>query len=298
MPTTASVETRSFRLPGSGVAFDMVKIPGGTFTMGTPDDEAGREADEGPQREVTVQPFWMMSHEVTHDLFQLFRHRDMDTDSTLVDASDFSADAVARPSPPYEDPSHGLGKEGHPAVGMTQWSALHFARWLGNKTGWFFRLPTEAEWEYACRADGPPSDLAAAAWYVDNSGEAFHEVGTKNPNGWKLYDMLGNVSEWTLDQYVEDYFTQVEDGAVSPWIEPTKLHPRTVRGGAYDDDASEMRCGARLKSDLDWKKRDPQLPKSFWWNTDSQFLGFRLMSPVNTPSSEELEMFWFQVLGE
>ena len=195
-----------------------------------------------------------------------------------------------------------MGHEGHPAVSMTQWAALHYARWLSDKTGHFYRLPTEAEWEYACRAgaDEPLAGIALerSAWYYDNSGETFHPVGEKRPNAWGIHDMLGNVAEWTLDQYVADYFEQLpEDGANSPWVAPTRLHPRTVRGGAYDDDPEVIRCSERLESSLNWKRRDPQIPKSFWWNTDSTFVGFRLVRPANPPSAEEIELFWFQVFG-
>ena len=86
--------------------------------------------------------------------------------------------------------------------------------------------------------------------------------------------------------------------AVDPWAMPTALHPRTVRGGAYDDYVEDVRCSARLESSLNWKRRDPQIPKSFWWNTDSPFVGFRLIRPVEAPSPEDQEMFWIMVLGE
>jgi formylglycine-generating enzyme required for sulfatase activity len=185
---------------------------------------------------------------------------------------------------------------------MTQWSALHYAKWLSEKTGHFFRLPTEAEWEYACRAGSEGArpfdddELDEYAWYWDTSGEVFHPVASLLPNPWGLYDMLGNVAEWTLDEYTEDYFESVDPD--HPWIEPVRLHPRTVRGGAYDDDPDALRCGSRLESNMEWKRRDPQIPKSFWWNTDSPFVGFRLIRPVDPPSPEDQEMFWIQVLGE
>jgi len=294
--------TDTVRVPGTDVRFVMAWIPGGTFRMGSPPDEEGRDADEGPMRDVTVEPFWMGVHEVTWDEYAVFRFVERDSDSTAVDGSDFRADAAARPSPPYEDPGHGMGKEGYPAAGMTQWAALQYAKWLSEKTGDFYRLPTEAEWEYACRAGQAESpaglSLDRAAWFFDNSGETFHPVGGKRANAWGLRDMLGNVAEWTLDEYVADYFDRLpEDGATSPWVEPTRLHPRTVRGGAYDDDPEAVRCAGRLESSLNWKRRDPQIPKSFWWNTDSPFVGFRLVRPATRPSDEDIEYFWFLVLG-
>ncbi|MDX1546961.1 MAG: SUMF1/EgtB/PvdO family nonheme iron enzyme, partial [Rhodothermales bacterium] len=242
---------------------------------------------------------------ITYDQFAPFRYREQDTDVTATDAP-FDADAVARPSPPYEDPAHGMGNQGFPAAGMTQWAALHYAKWLSDKTGHFYRLPTEAEWEYACRAgsDTPYAfghDLAgldAYAWYWDNSDERFREVGQKTPNAWGLYDMHGNVAEWTLDEYQSDFYATLPEAVEAPWRAPERLHPRTVRGGAYDDDPEALRCAARLSSSPNWKRRDPQIPKSFWWNTDSPFVGFRLVRPAVPPPPEEQAAFWRQVLGE
>jgi formylglycine-generating enzyme required for sulfatase activity len=274
--------------------------------MGSPDDEAGRDTDEGPRRWVSVDSFWMSIHEVTYDEYAVFRYENLDSNVSQADSTTFNADAVARPSPPYEDPAHGMGNQGFPAAGMTQWAALHYAKWLSDMTGHFYRLPTEAEWEYACRAgSGTPfsfGDDANAlddyAWHYGNSDEVFHRVGQKEPNAWGLYDMHGNVAEWTLDQYEADAFSFLPDSANAPWTEPTRLHPRTVRGGAYDDDPDALRCAARLRSNLNWKRRDPQIPKSYWWNTDSPFVGFRLVRPVAPVSGEEQENFWRLVLGE
>ena len=135
----ALVETDTVTIPGTEVSFTMALIPGGTSIMGSPDDEAGRDGDEGPQRAVTVEPFWMGTHEVAYEAFAIFRYRDRDSDAAT--GPSFSADAVARPSPPYEDPAHGMGNQGFPAAGMTQWGALHYARWLSEKTGDFYHLP-------------------------------------------------------------------------------------------------------------------------------------------------------------
>ena len=306
MNTPVTLETYTETIPGTEVSFTMAKVPGGTFMMGSPDGEAGRDADEGPQRTVTVEPFWMGIYEVTYDEFAIFRYRDRDNNQTAVEGGSFDPDIVARPSPPYEDPAHGMGNQGFPAVGITQWSALQFARWLSEKTGHFYRLPTEAEWEYACRAGtttaysfgDDPAALDEHAWHYGNSDEVFQKVGQKKPNPWGLYDIHGNVSEWTLDQYAAAFYASLPDEAAqAPWAEPTRLHPRTVRGGAYDDDPEALRCAARLESNLNWKRRDPQIPRSLWWNTDSPFVGFRLVRPVEEPTPEEIEAFWVLVLG-
>lgn len=288
-------------IPGTDISFTLAEIPGGTFTMGSPADEDGRSDDEGPQREVTVASFHMGTHEVLYDAWAIFRTRERDNAEAGPDATGFDPDIIARPSPPYEDPAHGMGTQGHPAVGMTQWAALQFARWLTEKTGHFYRLPTEAEWEYACRAGTGASFsfgddmLDAHAWYIGNSDEAYHAAGEKAPNPWGLYDMHGNVAEWTLDEYVAEFYEGMD--AQNPWSTPTRLYPRTVRGGAYDDEVKALRCAARLRSSAEWKRRDPQIPKSMWWNTDSPFVGFRLVRPVEPPTPDAQAEFWALVLG-
>ena len=294
-------------IPATEVSFKVALIPGGTFLMGSPESEDNHTADEGPQIEVKVDSFYMSAHEVTFDAYNIFREKELD--KVPADREDWDVDAYARPSPPYEDPTFGMGKEGFPAVSMTQFAALQYCKWLSDKTGVFYRLPTEAEWEYACRAGttttyyfGDDTELLEDhAWHYDNSNEKYHPVGEKTPNAWGLYDMLGNVSEWTLDQYQDTAYahiaaTMAEE--VNPWIKPVRLHPRSVRGGSWDDDKEEARCAARIKSSMRWKERDPQLPKSFWWNTDSPFVGFRLVRPYNQPSKEEQMAFWTRVLGD
>jgi formylglycine-generating enzyme required for sulfatase activity len=307
MPTgKAPGHVRLETVPGVDVAFPMVYVPGGQFLLGSPETEPNRDEDEGPRPMVTISPFWIGQCEVTQEAFAVFRFRNLDNDSTRSPVSQFSADAVARPSPPYEDPAHGMGGRGYPAGGMTQWAALQFAKWLTDKTGRFYRLPTEAEWEYACRAGSSTAfyfgneaaDLSTYAWYWDNSDETFQPVGTRQPNAWGIYDMHGNVAEWTLDQYNPGFYEEIAAGAADPWFRPTRLHPRTVRGGAFDDDPEALRCANRLPSSMTWKRRDPQIPKSFWWNTDSPFVGFRLASPEEQPSPEEQAEFWRINLGE
>ncbi len=274
--------------------------------MGNPDTVEYRREDEGPAFEVRVDSFWMGVYEVTYEAYRIFRDKKLDMPTE--DRPNWDADAVARPSPPYEDPTFGMGEDGFPAVSMTQFGALQFCKWLSDKTGEFYRLPTEAEWEYACKAgqgdayyiEGGASDLAEYAWYYENSSEKYQKVGQKKSNPLGLFDMLGNVSEWTLDQYDPDAYrimAQEQAGEVNPWIRPTKLHPRTVRGGSWDDDADSQRCTCRIESSRKWKERDPQIPRSFWWNTDSPFVGFRIVKPNRKPSPEEQEAFWAMVLG-
>lgn len=275
-------------IPNTVVSFEMVPIPGGEFTMGTPDSEKGRSADEGPQRKVKVAPFWMGKYEVTWDEYRFFMFQNLANEALGADPT---LDAISRPTKPYVEMSFGMGINGFPAISMTQHAANKYAQWLSAKTGQFYRLPTEAEWEYACRAGKSEEGLLAEnAWYVDNSMEKYQLVGKKKPNGFGLYDMLGNVSEWTLDQYdAKAYSKPLPAGGYVPSTTP---YPHVSKGGGWSDDASRLRCGARLGSDASWKMQDPQLPKSIWYLTDAQFQGFRLVRPLQTPTAAEMFRYW------
>ena len=290
------------QIPGTEVSFMMTLLPGGMFQIGSTADDINRSIDEGPQKELALESFWIGTHEVRFEEYKIYRKKELD--KVPVDKPEWDVDAYARPSPPYEDPTFGMGETGYPAVSMTQLAALQYCKWLSEKTGEFYRLPTEAEWEYACKAGTGESlyfndttSIDDHAWHYDNSTEKYHKTGTKLANPWGLYDMLGNVSEWTLDEYTETAYETFVDQAVNPWVKPTSLHPRTVRGGSWDDDAKKHRCTCRIKSSFKWKERDPQIPKSFWWNTDSPFVGFRIVKPAVVPSPEDQQAFWDLVLG-
>jgi formylglycine-generating enzyme required for sulfatase activity len=180
-----------------------------------------------------------------------------------------------------------------------------YCRWLYKKTGIFYRLPTEAEWEYACRAGtttvypfgNDPAALSEYAWFAGNSNNKYQKVGQKKPNAWGLYDILGNVAEWTLDQYDPAYYTKINDGTSNPLIEPGSRYPRSVRGGGYADQAEALRSSSRSKSEASWNKRDPQIPKSKWWLTDAAAVGFRIVRPVKQPPAEEIDQFFSKYLG-
>jgi formylglycine-generating enzyme required for sulfatase activity len=295
--TSPAFESYIQKIPGANISFKMIAVPGGEFRMGSPANEPGRHADEGPLLKVKVDSFWMEEHEVTYDEYILFQDENRDSDPR--------PDAITRPSPPYVDFTLGMGKDGgYPANSMSQYAALMYCKWLYEKTGVFYRLPTEAEWEYACRAGShtpypygeSASSLNEYGWYASNSNNKYHQVKQLKPNAWGLYDMLGNVAEWTLDQYDENYFKTIAADPVNPWIRPTKKFPVTLKGGHFRNDASSLRSAARLPSSKKWNARDPQIPKSKWWNADAPFIGFRIVRPVKQPTAEEVTRFFDQVL--
>jgi formylglycine-generating enzyme required for sulfatase activity len=280
-------------IPDTGITFEMVPVPDGTFRMGSPPDEAGRDADEGPQHEVTLPAFYLGRLEVTwseYDEFafslDLLRKRRLGLQIPRE-----GADAVSRPTPPYADESWGWGKEKQPVIGITHHAAVKYCEWLSARTGKTYRLPSEAEWEYAARAGSTtaysfgsdPAELPKHAWFRANSEEQPHVGGAKPANAWGLHDMHGNVAEWTRDRYEADAYARRAGGpAVAPVVDPGKsLYPHAVRGGSWDDEPAELRSAARRSSEEAWSRRDPQNPKSLWWHTDATFVGFRVVREID-----------------
>ncbi|MDR8392539.1 formylglycine-generating enzyme family protein [Aliifodinibius sp. S!AR15-10] len=291
-------------IPGSDQTIEMAPVTGGTFTMGSTENE-----DEGPPKKVTVDSFWMGVHEITWDQYDLFVKEEIEKLKEQLSSAngvDLQADAVSLPTPPYVDMSFGMGREGYPAINMTHYAAVMYTKWLTAKTDHFYRLPTEAEWEYACRAGSNTAysfgdeagNLEEYAWFEGNSEDKYHQVGQKKPNALGLHDMHGNVAEWTMDQYFEDYFSKIEDGAENPLFLPDELYPRSLRGGSWSQEASELRCANRHGSITRWKRRDPQLPKSRWWLTDAPFLGFRVVRPAEQPPKEQMEQYWIEAIED
>ena len=295
----------------SGVGFDLVPIGGGTFTMGSPASEPGRDDDEGPPVEVQVEPFWMGRCEVTWGEYDLWN-----TDDTRPQSK--KPDGMARPTPPYMDMTFTMGRDGFPAICMSHVAARQYCKWLSEKTGRFHRLPTEAEWEHACRAGAKtayafgddPQRLAEFAWYADNSARvldqgasavaAYHRVGEKPANAWGLCDMHGNVAEWTADHYLADAYAELHGKAPrrAPFQVPPRddrgrpvRFPHVARGGSWRDPAPALRCAARQSSEPLWNQRDPQIPKSWWYLTEGQHIGFRVVRPLREPSPEERARF-------
>lgn len=287
-------EAYTQKIPGTQVTFDMTPIPAGTFQMGS---NMSTENDQKPAHEVKLDAFWMGTHEVTWDAFELF----LDKNYELMISEEpigTVVDGLSRPSLPYLDMTFGMGKEGKPAIGMTQYGAIQYCHWLYLKTGIFYRLPTEAEWEYAARAGSAESfffgndasELGQYAWTKENSQGITHPVGQKKPNPWGLYDIYGNVHEWTADQYDPAYYSRSpKDNPSNPSL---KLYPRVIRGGSYQTPANELTASKRYFSKPDWKRIDPQIPKSQWWFPEAPFLGLRLVRPLMPPSPEEIKAYY------
>ena len=230
-------------IPGTTVAIDMIPIPAGEFKP------EGKDA-------VAIKPLFVSKCEITWDAYDIFAFQ--------LDMSDHDkatgVDAKSRPSRPYGDQTHGFGHSHYPAIHITRFAAEQFCAWLSKKSGHTYRLPTEAEWTYACRAGTEKvDDIDKIAWDWDNSEDKTHPVGKKQPNAWGLYDMLGNVAE-----YVE----------IPGEAAGAKL---TAAGGSYDDKADDISCNARKVQTDDWNSTDPQNPKSKWWLSDGPFVGFRIV---------------------
>ena len=234
----------------------------------------------------------MESHETTWDEYDEFwRTRPPGQKEDVEPATPKNADAVTHPTKPYSDETWMHGREKHPVLGITYHSAMQYCRWLSLKTGKTYRLPTEAEWEYACRAGtktayyfgDDPKQLGDYAWFDPNSNGDSQEVCTKKPNAWGLYDMLGNVDEYCLDRYQKDYYSTLS--LDKPTLQPVNLpgperFGHVARGGSWADDPPQCRSAARLASDKKWIKLDPQRPQSIWWLTSADFVGFRIVRPV------------------
>ena len=299
------------KIPASDVEFDMMPIPGGKFKLGSPAGETDRKEDEGPQVEVEVPPYWIGTHEISwaeykrymamHDLFKTITQKKL---LPITDAN--KLDVVTAPSNLYDSTfTFQFGDDPkQPAITMSQFAAKQYTKWLSGLSGNFYRLPTEVEWEYACRAGtttaysfgNDATKLGEYAWFLENAEEKTQNIGQKKPNPWGLYDMHGNVAEWVLDQYAKDSYAKWNGKKAAETIAwPTKLYPRIVRGGSWDDEPAQCRSAARKGShDDNWRADDPNFPQSPWWFTRDYALGvgFRLVRPLEVPPRAEREKFW------
>ncbi|MGJ8655736.1 MAG: formylglycine-generating enzyme family protein [Akkermansiaceae bacterium] len=283
----------------SGAQFEMLPIKAGTFTW--------KGEQDGDSLEVSLSPFWMGKTEVSWNEFEPFmrpkftREKNGQVKKFMREHIEDDIDFIARPTPIYHPVNHGMPLDDHPAISMTQHSANKYCQWLSYQTGHFYRLPTEAEWEYACRADSKtkytwgdtPQDAHKFAWIEGAPGSIYKLPGLKKANAWGLQDMQGNLQEWTLDQYVANRATYFGKTKVhNPWIKATKPYPHVIKGGHWKQQLADITASARTPSVKEWKKGDPQEPRSLWYLTDTPWLGLRIVRPAKIPTVEEMYHYW------
>lgn len=283
----------------SGVEVQMQPIKARPFVW------TGAEKDD--VLKVTLDDFWMATTETSwaaYDVFyntELRREKDGSVDQFVRPSIKDDLVLLARPTPQYYPVTWGMPKQGYSAVGVTHHAANKFCQWLSYQTGHFYRLPTEAEWEYACRAGsdkkyswGDDAGLAANfSWFGFEEGTHYHKPGQKKANDFGLFDMHGNVLELTLDGYVENRQKHFAKKQVhNPWVKANKPYPHVTKGGHWKQPLEKIISSARIPTDPKWKQTDPQGPKSIWAFSDAPFLGFRIVRPVKIPSAEELYHYW------
>ncbi|MDR1722973.1 MAG: SUMF1/EgtB/PvdO family nonheme iron enzyme [Tannerella sp.] len=304
--TVTAFENFTEHIPGTTVAFNMIAVRGGTFQMGSDDKEAFHKADEAPLRNVTVGSFFMAEVETTWEQYWAFFSATMSEGRTppetvYANNSRPDVDAVSGPTPPFGNPDQGWGSGQRPAITMTHYAAETFCQWLSLKTGKKYRLPTEAEWEYAARGgsetpyffEGNPKDFSDKGFmrkffdaktegissyviYAKNSSNRTQLPDKVKPNPFGLKNMLGNVMEYCADKYSPDAYSKTGLDVTNPLS--TEGDEWVVRGGLYSSDASDVRCAARSHTyHVDWIKTDPQQPKSIWWYSDIKGIGFRVV---------------------
>lgn len=296
------------KIPGSSVSFDMVALPGGKFKMGSPDNEPLRKDDEGPVRNVTLSKFWIGRTEVTWDEYLAFFRATGSqgrTEGQVVTRK--TADAISGATPPWGAPDQGWGKDSRPAITMTWHAATVYCQWLSKVTGRKYRLPTEAEWEYACRAGtetpyffpGSPKDftssgllkkifgrdtavIASRVVYKENSFLRTMEPRSVKANPFGLKNMSGNVAEFCLDYYSPDTYKADSTKAVNP-RGPATGREHVIRGGSFKSDARDVRSASRdFTKTKAWLVTDPQMPKSIWWYSDCIDVGFRVVCEADS----------------
>ncbi len=303
--TVTSHENYTETIPGTTISFNMKAIPGGSFKIGSLENEQMRKPDEGPQKEVKLSPFFMAEIEVTWDAYLAFysataaEGRSTDTEGSRTEAD---VDALSGPTPPYGQPDQNWGLGNRPAITMSYHSAETFCKWLTQVTGKTYRLPTEAEWEFAARAgtetpffiEGNPKDFGEKGFIGKLFGKGSDEINnyitfsansqlkTAEPenieaNPFGLKNMLGNAAEYCSDWYAEDAYQQLQDGITNP-KGPASGDEHVIRGGSFKSEIGEVRSAARdFTKSTAWMKTDPQMPKSIWCLSDCNYISFRVV---------------------
>ena len=295
------------KIPGTSVSFDMVAIPEGTFNMGSPDGEPLRKPDEGPVHRVKLSKFWMGKVEVSWNEYLAFFQTTGSQGRTEGQAiKNKNVDAITGPTPPWGAPDQGWGKGLRPAITMSWKSANTYCQWLSKVTGKKYRLPTEAEWEYACRGNtttpyffgGDPkkytskgifkklfgrdtTTIGSYIVYAENSSSKTKEPVSVKENPFGLKNMAGNVAEFCSDYYSPDAY-QSNSESINP-KGPKSGQEHVIRGGSFKSDAKDVRSAARdFTKTKAWLVTDPQMPKSGWWYSDCIDIGFRVVCEADS----------------
>ena len=258
------------RVPASTVKFEMVAVPGGTLQKG--------------DKKIEIKPFYIEKYELGWPEYTLWVFAENE------EAEKDKVDAITHPTKPYGSIYRERGEKGFPAIGMTQLAATEYCLWLSKRTGKKYRLPTEDEWEYACRAGsttayfwGDEADKANDyGWSIDNSDNTTQPCGKKKPNAFGLYDMTGNVAEWVARASTNDLGWHAQDThdalKVTEWMRRSATNgPIVARGGAFTEPVNKMRSASRMIETPAWNELDPQNPKSIWWLASADFVGFRVV---------------------
>ncbi len=285
---TKSTKVEGFKdyvetIPGSSVSFDMIAIPSGSFEMTIYADNNFRKKPIGC-KQLKLSSFFMAKVELTWDAYRVFL-TDVESEGRDQDREEEDdLDVISGATPPWGDPSQGWGMGQRPAISMTWQAATIYCQWLSKKTGKTYRLPTEAEWEYACGANSKPmhrlsdEDIDHQFIYRDNSKGKTHLPEGMKVNAFGLVNMLGNVKEFCSDWYSDNPFENETDTLLFNPEGPRKGRERVIRGGSYRSKKKQIRVNYRESTQHDnWLKTDPQMPKSIWWYSDCRDVGFRLV---------------------
>ncbi|TRU98672.1 MAG: formylglycine-generating enzyme family protein, partial [Microcystis wesenbergii Mw_QC_S_20081001_S30D] len=235
--------TSTENLP-NGVTLEMVSLPAGQFLMGSPDSDSDARDSEKPPHQVKVNSFAIGKYPVTQAQYQAV----MGTNATSQKSLRGKRRATAASLPSYFQ-----NNPQNPVENVSWNNAQAFCQKLSQITGKTYRLPTEAEWEYACRAGtttryyfgDDASQLGDYAWYSANSQSKTHPVGQKKPNAWGLYDMSGNVWEWCEDDWHDNYIGAPKDGSAWPINNDNRSHLKCLRGGSWNSYPGYCRSAIR-----------------------------------------------------
>jgi formylglycine-generating enzyme len=302
-------------IPGTSVSFGMKAIKGGKFKMGSNPGDIYAKADEFPQREVELKSFFIEETELTWDEYLAFFNATGSQGRKEGAVVNNDVDAISGATPPWGAPDQGWGKGSRPAITMTYYAATVYCKWLSKVTGKTYRLPTEAEWEYAARSGtstpyffagnpkkfgregifrkifGPDTSVINSyVVYQENSPERTQEPSFVKPNPFGLKNMLGNVAEFCSDFYDPLAYKKYPAGIIKNPMGPRAGAEYVVRGGSFFSSAADLRVAARdFTKTNDWLATDPQIPKSIWWYSDCKHVGFRVVCEFDQNTGNKIK---------